>query len=37
MEHLARRAGFQVEAVYGDFFESDLKDDSSEMMWMLRN
>lgn len=36
MEHLLARAGFQVEAVYGDFFRGELQDDSSEMIWVAR-
>jgi SAM-dependent methyltransferase len=36
MEHLAYRAGFQVETIFGDFFKNDLEDESSEMIWMLR-
>lgn len=37
MEHLARRAGFEVDAVYGDFSGHDLQDDSEEMIWVLLN
>jgi hypothetical protein len=37
MEHAAKRAGFTVEAVYGDFSRGDLTDASSEMIWVLRN
>jgi hypothetical protein len=37
MEHLARRAGFEIDAVYGDFSGHDLQDDSEEMIWVLRN
>lgn len=36
MEHLARRVGFRVEAVYGDFARSDLGEDSRDMIWVLR-
>ena len=36
MEHLLARAGFQVEAVYGDFYRGELQDDSSEMIWLAR-
>jgi ubiquinone/menaquinone biosynthesis C-methylase UbiE len=36
MEHLAYRTGFQVEAVYGDFFKGELVDDSPGMVWVLR-
>lgn len=35
MEHLARRAAFEIEAVYGDFLGHDLQDDSPEMIWVL--
>jgi ubiquinone/menaquinone biosynthesis C-methylase UbiE len=34
MEHLLARAGFAVEAVYGDFYRRELRDDSSEMVWL---
>lgn len=37
MEHLLARAGFEVEAVYGDFLRRELEDDSSEMVWVARN
>ncbi|MDP6716186.1 MAG: class I SAM-dependent methyltransferase [SAR202 cluster bacterium] len=37
MEHLLGRAGFEIEAVYGDFFRGVLKDDSSDMVWVARN
>jgi len=37
MEHLLRGTGFAVEAVYGDFFQQELRDDSSEMIWVARN
>ena len=36
MEHLLARAGVEVEAVYGDFFRNELRDDSSEMIWVAR-
>ncbi|MBN1963475.1 MAG: class I SAM-dependent methyltransferase [Anaerolineae bacterium] len=36
MEHLAYRAGFVVEALYGDFLRQPLQDDSSDMIWLLR-
>lgn len=36
MEHLAQRSGFQVEAVYGDFYRNDLGDDHEEMIWILK-
>ena len=37
MEHLLARAGFAVEAVYGDFFRQELQDESSEMIWVARS
>ncbi len=36
MEHLLARCGFTVEEVYGDFHRQELRDDSSEMIWMAR-
>jgi len=36
MEHLLARAGFAVEAVYGDFHQRELRNDSSEMVWMAK-
>lgn len=36
MEHLLARAGLAVEAVYGDFHRNELRDDSSEMIWVAR-
>lgn len=36
MEHLVRRAGFDVEALYGDFYKQPLQDTSTEMVWVLR-
>jgi hypothetical protein len=37
MEHLLARAGFEVEAVYGDFFRHELQDESTEMIWVVRS
>lgn len=37
MEHLLARAGFELQALYGDFFENELVSDSSEMIWVARN
>jgi hypothetical protein len=34
IEHLLRRAGFQVEALFGDFYRGELTDTSSEMIWL---
>ena len=36
MEHLLARAGFTVEALYGDFSRQPLHDESSEMIWVVR-
>lgn len=36
MEHLLARVGFEFEAVYGDFFQGELQDESTEMIWMAR-
>jgi len=36
VEHLLARAGFVVEALYGDFFRGALADESSEMVWVAR-
>jgi SAM-dependent methyltransferase len=37
MEHLLARVGFEVEALYGDFFRQELRDESTEMIWVVRN
>jgi SAM-dependent methyltransferase len=36
MQHLLARAGFALEAVYGDFSRQPLRGDSSEMVWLAR-
>jgi SAM-dependent methyltransferase len=36
MEHLLARAGFAVEALYGDFYRYPLLDKSTEMIWSVR-
>ncbi len=36
MEHLLRRAGYQIEQVYGDFFRHPLQDKSPSMIWVAR-
>jgi SAM-dependent methyltransferase len=36
MEHLLARTGFQVEALYGDFYRKPLDDGSTEMIWVAR-
>ena len=37
MEHLLIRAGFRVEALYGDFHKNELQNKSSEMIWVVRH
>ncbi len=37
MAHLLARLGFAIEATYGDFFRQELRDESSEMIWLARN
>jgi ubiquinone/menaquinone biosynthesis C-methylase UbiE len=37
MEHLLKRVGFSIEAVYGDFFKGELTNDSGHMIWVARN
>ena len=34
MEHLLARAGFEVEALYGDFFRHELQNTSPDMIWV---
>jgi len=36
VQHLLVRAGFEAEAVYGDFFRHGFQDDSPSMIWMAR-
>lgn len=36
MELLWQRAGLEVDALYGDFMKSDLGNQSTEMLWLLR-
>jgi SAM-dependent methyltransferase len=36
MQHLLHRAGFQVEATYGDFHCGELNDASTDMIWLAR-
>lgn len=36
MEHLFARAGFEVEALYGDYSRAEFDDSSSEMVWVAR-
>ena len=36
LEHLLLRAGFRVDALYGDFNHGELSDNSTEMIWLAR-
>jgi len=36
MEHVLKRVGYEIEAVYGDFFKSTLTDESEQMIWVAR-
>lgn len=36
MKHLLARAGFVMEALYGDFFQRELQNTSPEMIWVAR-
>jgi SAM-dependent methyltransferase len=36
IEHLLARAGFAIDAIYGDFHRGPLLDASSEMIWVVR-
>jgi SAM-dependent methyltransferase len=36
MEHLLARVGFEVEALYGDFFRDKLQNMSPDMIWVAR-
>jgi SAM-dependent methyltransferase len=36
MEHLLVRVGFEVEALYGDFFRHELQNDSPSMIWVAK-
>ncbi len=36
MEHLLARAGFTIEALYGDHFRAPFEDTSPEMVWLAR-
>ncbi len=35
-EHLLRRVGFEIEAVYGDFLKNELTASSPQMIWLAR-
>jgi len=37
MAHLLALTGFEVEAVYGDFFHGALTDESQDMVWVAKN
>lgn len=37
MDHLLARAGFDITAVYGNFFRKELRDDSTEMVWIAKH
>ena len=37
MEHVLALTGFEVEAVYGDFFQAELTDESEGMVWVAKN
>lgn len=37
MEHVLKRVGLDIEAVYGDFFKNELNRDSGQMIWMAKN
>ena len=37
MVHLLERTGFVIQSVYGDFFRQELRDGSSEMVWVASN
>jgi len=36
MEHLLKRVGFEIAHLYGDFSRQELRDDSTEMIWVAR-
>ena len=36
MEHLLKRTGYKIEAVYGDFYKAALTDISDQMIWIAR-
>jgi hypothetical protein len=36
MAHLLKQAGLEIEHIYGDFFRQELRDDSSDMIWIAR-
>jgi ubiquinone/menaquinone biosynthesis C-methylase UbiE len=36
IEHLLKRAGFEIEHIYGDFDRRELQDDSPHMIWLAR-
>lgn len=36
MEHLLKRTGYEIEAVYGDFHKAALTDETDQMIWVAR-
>jgi SAM-dependent methyltransferase len=36
MEHLLKRTGYKIEAVYGDFYKTTLSDESDQMIWVAK-
>lgn len=36
MVHLLARVGLEVEGLYGDFCRGELRDESTEMVWVAR-
>ena len=36
MEHLLKRTGYKIEAVYGDFYRTTLTDESDQMIWVAK-
>ena len=36
LDHLLARTGFGARTVFGDFLRQELRDDSSEMIWVAQ-
>jgi SAM-dependent methyltransferase len=36
MEHLLKRTGYKIKAVYGDFYKEALTDESDQMIWVAK-
>ncbi|MBN1451061.1 MAG: class I SAM-dependent methyltransferase [Anaerolineales bacterium] len=36
MEHLLKRTGYKIKAVYGDFYKAALTDESDQMIWVAK-